>query len=318
MSSVQRLQRIELVCSNPERLAGFYEAAFGVVKMGEFAVGDPALADLSGIPDARVNGVTLRLARQEINLIAIDPPGRLCPPDIAGWNPLFQHIAVVVADMTSAFARLCAVAGWTAISTGGPQLLPSSSGGVNAFKFRDPEGHPLELIAFPQGAVPAQWQQASGGKYLGIDHSAISVSDTAESIAFYRELGLKRGGGSYNRGPEQSKLDDVPNAVVEVTSLALPSGSTPHVELLCYRGDFGRRANRQAANDVTATRLVFEVEDAEQLAVLCARLPKAQSSGPVRFADGRSRAMLRDPDGHLICLETPGSPMRQPPVAKPG
>ena len=57
--------------------------------------------------------------------------------------------------------------GWTPISTSGPQLLPAASGGVSAFKFRDPEGHPLELIAFPPGAVPPQWQTASHGCVSG-------------------------------------------------------------------------------------------------------------------------------------------------------
>ena len=26
------------------------------------------------------------------------------------------------------------------------------------FKFRDPEGHPLELLAFPRDSVPACWR----------------------------------------------------------------------------------------------------------------------------------------------------------------
>lgn len=314
MNPIQRFSRIELICGNAEGLADFYQAAFGFVRTGEVPIDDA----IFGISDARARGVTLRLGEQNISLIAIEPAGKSYPRDIAGWNLLFQHLAIVVADMSRAYARLSAVAGWTNISSGGPQLLPPTSGGVTAFKFRDPEGHPLELIAFPQGAVPAEWEKAAGRECLGIDHSAISVSDSAASIAFYRELGLDRIGGSYNRGPEQSKLDDVPNAVVEVTALALPQRSTPHVELLCYRGDFGKRENPQAVNDSTATRLVFEVGSAEQLAALCARQQEALLSAPLRCADGRSRALLRDPDGHLIGLETPGLAVRQPPVAKPG
>jgi hypothetical protein len=41
---------------------------------------------------------------------------------------------------------------------------------------------------------------------------------------------------SLNRGPEQDKLDGVAETLVEVTALAPPIYSTPHVELLCYRG----------------------------------------------------------------------------------
>ena len=99
----------------------------------------------------------------------------------------FQHFAIVVADMALAYRRLCSVSGWTAISIDGPQRLPPSSGGVSAFKFRDPDGHPLELLAFPDGRWPAQWRARSNGDLaLGIDHSAISVSDSARSIAFYQ------------------------------------------------------------------------------------------------------------------------------------
>ncbi len=40
----------------------------------------------------------------------------------------------------------------------GPERLPARSGGVSAFKFRDPDGHPLELLAFPPEAVPPIWR----------------------------------------------------------------------------------------------------------------------------------------------------------------
>jgi hypothetical protein len=38
---------------------------------------------------------------------------------------------------------------------------------------------------------------------------------------------------------------------------------------------------------------------------LCAENPDNILSDPVRFEHGRLRAMLRDPDGHLLCFETP-------------
>ena len=92
--------------------------------------------------------------------------------------------------MPAAYARLAAQPGWNTISTDGPQVLPASSGGVTAYKFRDPEGHPLELLAFPPDAIPARWQKVSATGCLGIDHSAISVVDTDQSIKFYERLGL--------------------------------------------------------------------------------------------------------------------------------
>ncbi|ODR96565.1 hypothetical protein AUC70_14945 [Methyloceanibacter stevinii] len=44
------------------------------------------------------------------------------------------------------------------VTAGAPVLLPPNTGSVTAFKFRDPEGHPLELISFPDGVGDARWQ----------------------------------------------------------------------------------------------------------------------------------------------------------------
>lgn len=279
-----------MVCRDPEVLADFYQAAFGFLRPGR------------GLTPA-ISGVELRLSSQAIRLIRAQPGGRLYPADVAGWNSLFQHIAIVVADMARAYTHLSALPGWKPISTSGPQGLPAASGGVSAFKFRDPEGHPLELIAFPRGAVPPQWLMASQDVCLGIDHSAISVSSTATSIDFYESLGLDRGGGSLNVGREQAALDDVPDAVVEVTAL-MPAQTTPHIELLRYQGDFDRSVPAQAPNDATATRLVLTVESRAILETICAHASSALLSGPELHEDSLYRALLHDPDGHLIYLET--------------
>ena len=279
-----------MVCGDPEALAEFYRAAFGFLTTGR------------ALPSAMRGGVELRLGRQTIRLIGAEPCGRPYPADVAGWSPLFQHIAIVVADMAPAYTHLGTIPGWSVISTSGPQILPAASGAVSAFKFRDPEGHPLELIAFPPGAVPRQWQTQSQNLCLGIDHSAISVSSTAISIHFYRGLGLDRSGGSLNVGREQAMLDDVPDAVVEVTALT-SAHATPHVELLCYRGDFDRRVPAQAVNDATATRLVLTVESRATLDAICAQASSALLSGPELCEDNLYCALLQDPDGHLICLE---------------
>ena len=282
---IQSLTRIEMISVEPQALASFYQVAFGCVTFGTAS-----------------SNVEMRLGSQIVRLIRAEPPGRPYPPDVAGWNTLFQHIAIVVTDMAQAYAHLSAIPGWTPISTSGPQILPATSGGVSAFKFRDPEGHPLELIAFPPGAVPPRWQTTAPELFLGIDHSAISVSNTATSIAFYESLGLHRSGGSLNVGDEQAKLDGVPDAVVEVTALK-PAQPTPHVELLCYRGHFVRRTTPHDPNDIAATRLVLSIESRAALDALCTCHPDALISGSVLRESDICRAMLKDPDGHLICLE---------------
>ncbi|MCI9880282.1 VOC family protein [Methylobacterium goesingense] len=221
--------------------------------------------------------MSLRLGAQHVDLVGFDRPGRPYPDDVPGWSPLFQHIAIVVSDMAAAFARLSATPGWRPISTAGPERLPAASGGVSAFKFRDPEGHPLEFLEFPLDGIPDAWRRAGPDPCLGIDHSALSVADTAASLAFYEALGFTMGARSTNVGPEQARLDRVPDPHVTVTGLHPPGAPTPHVELLDYAGKFPRGGQACGDHDIAATVLVF-----------------AGAGGVPR--------QIRDPDGHRLRL----------------
>ena len=302
MTGVEKLCRIRLIATQPEQLARFYEAAFGFVQTAQSSIDSASFAQLLRMPQATAHILTLRLGEQDIELIGVHPAGRGYPT-VAGWSPLFQHCAIVVSDVAAAYAQLRAQTGWTAISRNGPQVLPLAAGGVTAFKFRDPEGHPLELLAFAPGATPARWQRHSTSVALGIDHSAISVAETARSVAFYERFGLRRIGGSLNVGPAQDRLDEVPQARVEVTALAPPLHQTPHIELLCYRGAFDRSDAPAEINDIAATELILCVEGSAALQNIFEQNREACVSGPAARADGTTRALFRDPDGHLLCLE---------------
>lgn len=175
----------------------------------------------------------VRLGPQRLDLVPATQAG--------GTPPLsnetgFQHCAIVVSRMDEAMRQLDATTGWSPISKAGPEHLPAASGGVTAFKFRDPEGHPLEFLEFPADRVPDVWAGARGGPCLGIDHSAIAVADAERSIAFYRQLGFRLASRQGNRGAEQGRLDGLgPDTVVEVVTLACRGESAPHLELLSYR-----------------------------------------------------------------------------------
>lgn len=275
--SVERLARICLNAADPEVLARFFIEALGFSRLGGEA----------GSPRALALGPT--------RLDILHARGRHYPDEVPGWSPLFQHCAIVTPDMRRAMARLKESEDWTAISTDGPEHLPESSGGVTAFKFRDPEGHPLEFLAFPDSSAAPRAE--ADELFLRIDHSAISVADTQRSVVFYASLGLNVGARSLNIGPEQERLDSVPGAEVEVTALVLPSGTKPHVELLCYRGNFDRDVPLPRLDDVAATRLVFAVESVDALSTI-----RARYSGRLIPHDGPS-VLLRDPDGHIIEVE---------------
>ena len=278
-NAVQRLARFVLVTQDAARLCRFYEQAMGFRRLA---------ARRHSESGTGADSITLVLGREFVELLQFDLPGRPYPDAASASDLCFQHFAIVVADIEKAYCRLCGVDGWRAISIGGPQRLPASSGGVSAFKFRDPDGHPLELLAFPDGKSPAPWQVRPNRElFLGIDHSAIAVSDSARSIAFYEALGLRVATRSLNSGCKQANLDGVGHPEVEVTALA-PRQATPHVELLCYRSaaHHGKAALRDS--DVAATRLIFELD---------------------RHAleNRESREILIDPDGHRLVLVAPST-----------
>ncbi len=172
----------------------------------------------------------MRLGQQRVAFVQADPPGATYPIGADATDPVFQHLAIVVRDMAAASATLAA----TPISRNGPQVLPPSTGGVAAYKFRDPDGHPLELIHFPGGEAARRWADAPG-LFLGIDHSAITVTDLDGTIGFLTEgLGLTVSERGLNQGPEQARLDGLDDPVVDVVALA-PPDPEPHVELLHYQ-----------------------------------------------------------------------------------
>ena len=180
--AAHRIRRIGFTTADLGLAAGFY-AALGFEAIGTDTVDAPELAVL-GMAGARAERLSMRLGRQEVEFLRFDPPGRAYPDGSTSTDLWFQHIAIAVSDIGEAYARAMA-AGGHAITEGGPQTLPPNTGGVAAFKFRDPEGHPLELLAFPPGVGEEAWQaKGAAVPFLGIDHTAIAVSDIARSRAF--------------------------------------------------------------------------------------------------------------------------------------
>jgi catechol 2,3-dioxygenase-like lactoylglutathione lyase family enzyme len=157
-----RLDRLSLNVDDLPAVTRFYTDALGFVATPAHD-GDPALARLLGARRVRV--VRLQRGRQCLELTACHLPG--APYPIAGRsNDLwFQHCALVTDDMRASYDRLAGFR-YTPISRHGQQTLP---GGTVAYKFRDPNGHPLELIQFPRPdprtlstTQPSAWPTRSG------------------------------------------------------------------------------------------------------------------------------------------------------------
>ncbi len=278
--TVQRLAGFGLTARDARRLSEFYQATFDCRVLHTDRLEGAAFEAFMDIRGG-AQRITLGLGAQIIEILQFDTPGRPYVEPLSPTQNSFQHFALVVTDMDSAWRRLAARSGWSAMTTDGPQRLPPRSGSVTAFKFRDPDGHPLEFLEFPAHSRPAYWSSQSADLFLGIDHSAVSVADVAASIDFYRRLGLRQGAQTLNHGPEQERLDGIADPRVDVVALEPPT-ATPHVELLHYRTMQPRHPVTFNSNDLAATRLLMRTVEGID----------AQAPG----------SLLRDPDGHLIEL----------------
>jgi catechol 2,3-dioxygenase-like lactoylglutathione lyase family enzyme len=277
----------------------FYSRILGFTPVRDVEIEGDAWERLRDLFPIRMRVVRLALGDEQIELTEyLTPRGRPAPVDARSNDRWFQHVAIVVRDMDRAYA-------WLRDQRVGqvspePQRLPDwnpSAGGIRAFYFRDLDGHPLELIWFPPDKGDPRWQAATDRVFLGIDHTAIAVGDTAASLAFYRDrLGFRVAGGSENFGPEQERLNAVRGARLRITSLRAAAG--PGIELLEYLAPRdGRPAPADArANDLAhwQTRLVAR-NDAALDGVTTA--PVALPDDPLGFV--RAGA-ARDPDGHSL------------------
>jgi catechol 2,3-dioxygenase-like lactoylglutathione lyase family enzyme len=252
--------------------------------------------DFKDLGSARVAGGRidrLALGEERLDLLNYDRTGSPISAKAHSNDRDFQHIAIIVSNMSRAWSQVKRFA-IRKVSVA-PQVLPSwnpAAGGIAAVYFRDPEGHPLELLHFPPGKGAQKWR-AAAPLFLGIDHTAIAVADTASSTRFYQALGLAVRGQSNNYGIEQQRLSGVPGAHVEITAVRF--ANAPGVEFLHYVEPV-RTQPRQSASayDLIATRTIF-IEP--RAAAIC----KAVASID-RRADG---CVVRDPDGHLIELRAP-------------
>jgi catechol 2,3-dioxygenase-like lactoylglutathione lyase family enzyme len=200
--------------------------------------------------------------------------------------------------MSAAYARLRSFN--VEYASSGPQRLPDwnpSAGGIEAFYFRDPDGHNLEVLAFPPDKGPAKWHVKNGRLFLGIDHTAIVVSDTEASLHFYRDmLGLRVVGTSDNYGSEQEHLNNVFGAHLRITTLRAAQG--PGVEFLEY---LAPRTGRSIPADTQADDLWYW-----QINMRGAGPESIVPAGTTPLHDGalgwNAGVIAHDPDGHASLI----------------
>jgi catechol 2,3-dioxygenase-like lactoylglutathione lyase family enzyme len=301
-----------MTVSDVDRSIDFFANVLGFEKTSDVEVAGTDYEHLEGVFGLRMRVVRMRLGGESLELTEyLAPRGRPVPADSRSNDRWFQHIAIIVSDMDQAYQRLRDHKVEHASS--GPQLLPKTipgAAGIRAFYFKDPDGHPLEILQFPPDKGAAKWHADNKRLFLGIDHTAIVVADTERSLAFYRDaLGLRVVGESENFGTEQEHLNNVFGARLRITSLRAESG--PGIELLEY---LAPRDGRPAPPDLRAndlahwqTRLVLRA-GADSAATLRGRAPMV-SPGVVATPNAElgfhSAVAVDDPDGHVLQLVTP-------------
>jgi len=299
---------IGVTVADMERSLDFYTHVLRFSKLSDEEFAGESVEHVKGVFGVRIRVARLQLGEEQIELTQyLAPQGRPVPVDSHSNDRWFQHIAIIVRDMDAAYTWLRE--NKIQFASSGPQTLPEwnkNAGGIKAFYFRDPDNHVLEILWFPEGKGLARWHRAGSELFMGIDHTAIVVSDTEASLRFYRGLlGMKVAGESENYGTEQEHLNNVFGAHLRIT--ALRAGSGPGIELLEY---LAPKDGRPIPADLHANDLVYwETElvtgGSAQERTLLEKSAAPISSGEqdVRISGRNTREFIfRDPDGHALVL----------------
>lgn len=304
------VKAIGITVSDMERSISFYHDLLDFEILEDKEVTGENYQHLFGIFGLRVRLVTMKLKNENIVLKQfLTPTGRPIPIDSRSNDLWFQHIAITVSDMKAAFERL--QKHHVLQISPSPQILPEwnpNVHGIQAIYFKDPDGHPLELLKFPPGKGHPKWQKNKQNLFLGIDHTAIGVKNTQESLKLYRDLlGFKVVGESVNYGIEQQYLTNVFGAKVRITSLLGEGG--PGVEFLEYLSpsDGREMPSTSRSNDLWAWHIHVAVDDIEKKSSdLMDKKYRMVSNQLQKFPNQELQMengmLFQDPDGHSLLL----------------
>lgn len=315
-SAVTAVESVGMTVSDMDKSIEFYAQVLSFKKVSDVEVLGTEYEQVQGLFGVRLRVVRMQLGSEFIELTEyLTPKGRPIPVDSRSNDRWFQHIAIVVSDMDKAYQHLRSFK--VQHTSTAPQRLPDwnrAAAGIRAFYFKDPDGHNLEVIYFPPGKGDRKWQRPTNQLFLGIDHTAIVVSNTEASLKFYRDLlGLKLAGESQNYGTEQEHLNNVEGARLHISGLRSRSVSEGHspagpgIEFLEYLTPRdGRPLPTDArVNDLMHWQTTLVVQDATATAQ---RLRINQSAFvspsvvaiPAQTLGFKKGFLVRDPDGHVM------------------
>src|SRR5215471_16403518 len=287
---VERLAMIGVTVADVDRETAFFTTVLSFEKVADFRVIGSEYDKMESVFNTNMRIVHLKLGEQMVELTQyISPPtGRPIPVPSYSNDEWFEHMAIVVRDMDAAY-KILQDNNVQQISAN-PITIPESNpgaAGIKAVKFRDPEGHDLELIYLPAGKASPIWQKPTSRLFLGLSHTAMTVDSTEEV------------------------LDDLFNDTCLVTPM-LPISQPPHIEFLDYKTPPGGRPMPvdTKANDLWHWQTTLVTKDIQAAAN---RLRKAgvqfispdivsipeETQAELGF---KKALMVRDPNGHAIRL----------------
>ncbi|MBK7379997.1 MAG: VOC family protein [Ignavibacteriales bacterium] len=307
---VNSVESVGITVSDLNIALPFYTNILHFELLSDDTIKSGGYSDLMKVENAIVRIAKLKLGEEKIELIDfISPEGKAYPEDSKSNDLWFQHIAIITNSMDSAYA-------WLKLNdvkniSVEPQRLPDwnkNAGGIKAFYFQDPDGHPLEILEFPVDKGNPKWHNKSNNLFLGIDHTAIAVSGTDESLKFYRDvLGMKVSGESENYGTEQARLNNVEGAHLQITGLHSDFG--PGIEFLNYLSPKGGKVYPEdvKANDLVHWQTKISTKNIDEL------FTKIKSAGYPTYTNVISSFngvllhfslgfIVRDPDGHRLLI----------------
>jgi catechol 2,3-dioxygenase-like lactoylglutathione lyase family enzyme len=312
--TVQAVAAVGFTVSDMDRAMAFYRDVLSFEGVSDVEVDGPEYDQLWGVFGVRARIVRMRLGEQQLELTEFLSPPDLRPIPVPSYsNDLwFQHFAIVVRNMEEAWARLRKH--HVRQISPRPQTIPVSNAaaaGIKAIKFRDPDGHNLELLWFPEGKGNPFWQKPGQELFLGIDHTAMTVRSSENSISFYRDLlGFAVAGDTLNMGTEQEHLDSLPGVRARVTGLT-PKMTPIGVEFLEYERPIAGRPMPADSRptDLWHWQTTLVVSDVEATAAMLHGVASFVSSDVVTLSDqtlgSTKRLLVRDPDGHALQFISP-------------
>lgn len=327
--AVTAVKAIGFTVSDMDRSIAFYRDVLTFKQVSDVEVDGPEYDQLYGIFGVRARVVRMQLGEQQIELTQFISPPDLRPMPIPSYSHdlWFQHFAIVVRDMEAA---------WTQLRkhhvrqiSPRPQTIPVTNppaAGIKAIKFRDPDGHNLELLWFPADKGNPIWKRSfspahpgaaetaplpESDLFMGIDHTAMTVRSTESSTKFYRDLlGMTVAGGTLNMGTTQQYLDSLPGARTRVTGLT-PKVGPPSLEFLEYELPSAGRPfpTDSHPTDLWHWQTTLVVSDIEAAAAQLQGMGQMISSRITTFPEkalGFGKGFIvRDSDGHAMQIVSP-------------